>query len=127
MNGNGAIQQQKPEQKQELIKETRKVADSAVEKYKKALEAAEGIKQSAVDELKKTIQASIDSLNEFGFSFRLSEGGSQSATKKRAPSTKEKMCPICNITGHDKRNHRNQDPQKKFTIKELDERSLPHA
>lgn len=111
----------------QTIPKEKRMADSAVDKYKKALEAAEAIKQSAVDELKKNIQAQIDSLNEFGFSFKLTEGGSSAPTRKRAPSTKEKHCPICNIAGHDKRNHRNQDPVKKFTVKELDERGLPHA
>ena len=121
MNDQSGIQQ-KPE-----VKEIRKVADSAVDKYKKALEAAEGIKQSAVDELKKTIQASVDSLNEFGFNYKLVEGNSGSTTKKRAPSTKEKFCEICKIKFHDARNHRNQEPKKKFTAKELEERGLPNG
>jgi hypothetical protein len=103
------------------------VAESAVDKYKKALEAAQAIKNFAVEELKKEITSKIAELNAFGFSFKLTEGGSSVPGRKRAPSTKEKHCPVCNIAGHDKRNHRNQDPLKRFTVKELDERGLPHA
>ena len=104
----------------------KRVAESAAEKYRKALENAEGIKQSAVNELTLDINAKIDELNSFGFEYFLSQSGSK-PTRKRAVSTKEKLCPICNIAGHDKRNHRNQDPLKKFTVKELDEKGLPHA
>jgi hypothetical protein len=103
------------------------VAESAVDKYRKALESAEAIRQSAVDELKKVITGMIGDLNEFGFSYKLSAGGSSTPSRRRTPSTKEKHCAICNLAGHDKRNHRNQQPLKKFTVKELDERDLPHA
>ena len=101
------------------------MAQSAAEQYRKALEAAEAIKQNAVDELKTAITKQIDELNGFGFAYRLTEGGK--ATRKRAPSDKVKHCEICNLDGHDARNHRNQDPKKKFTQKELSEKGLPNA
>ena len=102
------------------------MAQSAAEQYRKALESAESIKQAAVDELKKQINGQIEELNSFGFDYRLSR--SAGATRgPRAPSTKEKFCKICNIAGHDSRNHRNQEPQKKFTRSELEQRGLTTA
>jgi hypothetical protein len=101
------------------------MAESAVDRYKKALEQAEAIRMSAVDEMKKEITARIEDLNAFGFHFRLAEGNSSiSHSKKRAASVKPKHCGICNMAGHDKRNHRNQVPIKKFSITDLKERGL---
>jgi len=102
------------------------LADSAADRYRKAIEHAEGIKQAAVDELKKNINAQIAELNTFGFDFRLTQTGT-TRPRKRAASNKEKFCKICNLSGHDARNHRNQDPQKKFTKAELEQRGLPTA
>jgi len=47
------------------------------------------------------------------------------SSRKRAPATKDKFCDICNLPGHDKRNHRNQEPQKKFTAEELAQKGFP--
>jgi hypothetical protein len=102
------------------------LAESATDKYRKALESAEGIKAAAVKELIEEIDGKITELNSFGFAYRLAKGA-KTAPKRRAASSKEKYCSICNLTGHDARNHRNQEPKKKFSNKELDERGLPHA
>lgn len=77
-------------------------------------------------------EAAVAELNELGFFFELVEGngspgGSRNAPRKRAASTKEKSCDICKIAGHDARSHRNQDPKKKFTAKELEERGITAA
>src|SRR4051812_15431982 len=74
----------------------KKVAQSAAEQYRKALEAAEAIKQTAVDELKKSINAQIEELNGFGFDFRLSEGG-KPAKKAATTRKRSEICSICNF------------------------------
>jgi hypothetical protein len=105
------------------------LAQTAADQYRKALDQAEGIKQAAVEELKKAISEKLAELNSFGFDFRLSRAAGASAAngRKRGPSTKQKFCRICNLAGHDARNHRNQDPQKKFTKAEMEQRGLPAA
>jgi hypothetical protein len=97
--------------------------ENVVEKYKKALEAAEAIKAKAVEDLMAEINAKIEELNSFGYGYRLVEGDGQKKAKKPVSSA-PKHCTICDVDGHDARSHRNQDPKKKFTQKELQERGL---
>jgi hypothetical protein len=115
---------------QEIPKE-KKVAESASERYKKALEAAEAIKSSAVEELKGQINSKIAELNVFGFDYSLMEAGRKPATTKktRTPSDKSTTpCPTCNFVTnppHDNRlkAHRDQGEHKK----PLNEKQLTEA
>lgn len=95
---------------------------SATERALKAKQEMDSLFQEAIDEQLAIIKDAENKLSELGY-----QQESKPATKKRAASTKEKNCEICGITGHDLRNHRNQETKKKFTVKELDERGLPHT
>lgn len=101
------------------------MAANALDQYRKAMEHAEGIRQAAVEELRAAINTQITELNSFGFDFRLTRGAGNHTTRTRTPTTRPKHCEICNIAGHDKRNHRNQEPVKKFTRAELEAKGLP--
>jgi len=82
----------------------------------------------AKDEALKKAEAAIADLNSLGFAYRLVEGnegphGKKKATTQQKPAA-ERHCDICDINGHDARAHRNQEPKKKFTQKELAEKGL---
>lgn len=109
-------------------------AQTAVEQYLRAIEAAETIRKAAVSELKTIINERIGELNAFGFTYKLTNQAQPASEKvarkpypRRKVSRKAKHCEICNITGHDLRNHRNQEPKKKFSPKELAAKGLPTA
>lgn len=89
--------------------------ESSASQYRKLLEKAEQLKTKAVDELKGEIQSKIDDLNEYGFSFRLTdrtEPEPKKAPTKRA-SDPNKVCKQCGKTGHDARFHRSENIAKK--------------
>lgn len=114
------VQQEPPKEK--------RMAESAADKYRKAIEAAEKIKKDAVDELIKEINLKIADLNGFGYEYSLTEELPAPVKAKKptgTPRQKSEMCKICQFSTtplHDGRYkaHREQGTTKKpFTDKEL--------
>jgi hypothetical protein len=90
-------------------------------------------KKEALDNAEKAVAE----LNELGFHYTLTEGGSVSAPAARAPrkttsqspkrQARDVPCPICHFKTtphHDGRMHRSQKSKKPFTVEELMERHL---
>ncbi|MCC7500097.1 MAG: hypothetical protein IT160_21125 [Bryobacterales bacterium] len=97
--------------------------ETAADKYRKAIEAAEAIRVKAVEELVAEINGRIEELNSFGCNYRLTDSAPK-RRGRRSVSAPAKYCPVCKIEGHDARSHRNQNPKKPFTKAELQERGL---
>lgn len=100
--------------------DTEKPKETKADRYLRQIEQIETLRQQAVEELLEKRREIDDQLGALGHQPKTAGKPS----RRRAASTKGKFCEICNIAGHDKRNHRNQDPVKKFTVEELSEKGL---
>ena len=97
-----------------------------LEQLKKLDEQRNQLLDNAKTELLKKAEDAISELNQLGFNYRLTQGES-GGTKKKTGASKpaaERHCDVCDMNGHDARAHRNQNPKKKFTAKELAEKGL---
>jgi CRISPR/Cas system-associated protein Cas10 (large subunit of type III CRISPR-Cas system) len=101
---------------------------TVLEQLKKLDEQRAKLIEDAKASAMKKVQEGIDDLTAIGFMCKLVEiKDDEPAAKKRASTQKpaaERHCDICDIMGHDARAHRNQEPKKKFTQKELLEKGL---
>lgn len=103
------------------LRETKRV--NVLEQIKKLDEQRASLLANAKKEALDKAQAAIAELNSLGFSYTLQESvKGKKATRNTDPA--KKHCPICDMDGHDGRVHRSQDPKKKFTAKELQEKGL---
>lgn len=75
--------------------------------------------QAAIDEQLAIIHTAEQTLGELGYN-----GAPKKKTGSRNTDPSKRHCPLCDADGHDARAHRTQDPKKKFTQKELQERGL---
>lgn len=91
-----------------------------------AQEEAEAEIQAIQDEADKKIAAIKDKLRQLGLEEPPVPFYQEKKAKKegiKRPRDPNKECPVCGITGHDKRAHRNHP--EKFTHDELVQRGLP--
>ena len=102
---------------------------SILDQLKKLDEQRNALLSGAKDEYLKQANDAIAGLNELGFSYRLVEGNAPATKKAGTKRTADpnRPCTICKFVTdppHDGRQHRNQDPKKPFTAKELGELSF---
>ncbi|SRR5579883_1557501 len=100
--------------------ETRKMAATKAQQVLEQISKLETLKKEAIDELLAERQKIDEQLAQLGYN----DGP---PPKKKTGASKpagERHCDICDMNGHDARAHRNQDPKKKFTAKELAEKGL---
>jgi hypothetical protein len=108
-----------------LIRNTgeRILAESVVEQIRRKREELEELSRNRIAELlesRKTIDAELKELGYIDMPRTAKPAGDKAIKRTRDPKS---LCPICNIPGHDKRQHRNH--QEAFTDTELKKRGLP--
>jgi hypothetical protein len=104
----------------------------------KALDAQRAqLLEDAKKEALDNAERAVAELNELGFHYALTEGGSVSTSTARGPrkaasqapkrQARDVPCPICHFKTsphHDGRMHRSQKSKKPFSVEELMERHL---
>jgi hypothetical protein len=115
----------------------RKSLTTVLEKLK-ALDAQRAqLLDDAKKEALENAEKAVAELNELGFHYTLTEGGSVTVLSARAPrkassqspkrQARDLPCPICHFKTtphHDGRMHRSQKTKKAFTVEELMEKHL---
>jgi hypothetical protein len=101
-------------------KETKKMAERNVQAIIAELEQLDKDYTAKKEKLTEELRGTYDQLSRF-FGNESARGKKKTGASKPAA---ERHCDICDINGHDARAHRNQDPKKKFTAKELAEKGL---
>jgi hypothetical protein len=102
---------------------------TVLEQIKKLDEQRAKLLEDAKTEALKKAEDAISELKALGFSYSLAEGdskpkGKTKSTRQRDPNKPCSVCGYVTDPPHDGRLHRNQDPKKPFTAKELGELGL---
>lgn len=98
---------------------------TVLEKLRKLDEERGKLLEEATATALANTNKALDELNGLGYDYRLVRGNLLGGGKKKQQDAASRHCEICDMQGHDKRNHRSQgDKKRKFTPAELQKLGL---